>query len=204
MDRDSPNDGDDDPGGDEDSQSPDYVFDLEQPVAEYSGHTVALTDSQRLKVLRSIVGEQEVGTYEIYVGLSQTIRDYVDYGSLARSYDNLGTFWLCRGGPRTGRCAGTGSRSDISFKDYDWFVRNKPEAVRAVEYVFDHGGSLGQGVMHYYVDDDDAYFDGGYWPAYYYVGSVSCGGGHYHNKIKLAPDEYPSNWMEFELGAFLR
>lgn len=164
-----------------------FLYQIANPNYNYAGHTVDLNDSQYLKVLRSIFGEQEGGSFEIYVGLCQYIRDYIDYGSLPRSYDNLGEFWLIRGGTMP------------DYMNYEWFYYNVPDAIKAVEYVFHQGGSLAQGKMHFYVDDDDEALDGSYEAAYAVLVNASCGQFHYHDKIRLAPPDNPANWTEFNL-----
>ena len=166
-----------------------FLYEIEHPNTRYKGHTVDLTDSQYLKVLRSIFGEQEQGSYEIYVGLSQYIRDYIDYGTINRTYDNLGSFWLKRGG------------SLSSTYNLEWFKKNRPELIKAVDYVFKQGGSLAQRQLCFYVDDDDVAYNGGsYQAAHNRLIEASCGGGHEHDKIRLSPEENPSNWSEFNFG----
>lgn len=104
-----------------------FLYTIEYPDKNYKGHTVDLTDSQYLKVLCSIFGEQEQGSYELYVGLCQYIGDYIEYGSLPRTYDNLGNYWLKRGGTLSNE------------KNLQWFKDNHPEAIEAVDYVLKKG-----------------------------------------------------------------
>ncbi len=166
-----------------------FLVEIDHPDPDYKGHTVDLTDSQYLKLLRSVYGEQETGTFEIYVGLCQTIRDYIDYGSLSqRTYDSLGSFWILRGG------------SLPASKNTAWFIKNRPELIEAVEYVFGKGGSLAQRKTCFYIGDDDERYFGSYTAAYNRLVNVSCGENHPHDKVRLAPENWQSNWIEFSYG----
>ena len=159
---------------------------IDHPNSNYQGHTVELTADQYLKVARCVFAEQEGGDFAMYVGLCQYIRDYIDYGSLARSYDNLGSFWLTRGGKIS------------SSIDIEWLKQNKPEVIEAVDYVFGQGGSLAQNVMCYYYDDDDAAIQGSAEAANNHLMSVACGGNHYHDYVKTYVND--SEWTVFAFG----
>ena len=167
-----------------------FLRKIDHPDSSYKGHKVNLNESQYNKVCRSIYGEQEGGNYDMYVGLCQYIRDYIDYGTLNRTYDNLGSFWLKRGGDTS---------KVPSYKNTDWFRKNKPEVIKAVDYVFGQGGSLAQRIICYYYDDDDAAIQGSESAANYHLMNVSCGGGHQHDYVRTTVDA--SEWSVFAFRA---
>ena len=169
-----------------------YLYEIEHYNPDYSGHTVNLTESQYLKVCRSAYGEQEGGNYEMYVGLCQYIRDYIDYGSLKqRTYDSLGSFWLKRGGDTS---------KVPSYKNVSWFKENKSELIEAVEYVFGQGGSLAQKKQCFYYDDDDAALDGGESAALrVLINASGCWKKHsLHDTVKTVVDA--NEWSVFCYG----
>lgn len=171
------------------SKESDFLYTIPHPDPNYKGHAVSLNGEEYQKVLRSIFGEQEQGSFEMYVGLCQYIRDYIDYGKLKRTYSNLGSFWLKRGG-----------RIDSKYNT-EWFKQNKPEMIEAVDYVFSKGGSLAQRKMCFYVDDDDQALNGNnYEKAYKTLVNASCGKSHSHDKVRLSPASNPNNWSEFNFG----
>ena len=114
-----------------------FLISVPHPNPDYKGYAIQLTDSQRIKVARSIFGEMESSTYEGYVAFCQYIRDYEDYGHTDKKLDNLGTRWLTRGG----------TNDKIKNYDISWFEKNKPEVLRAIKYVFDEGNSAFQAVV---------------------------------------------------------
>ena len=164
-----------------------FVRTLKYPNASYKGHTVNLNSTEYVKVMRSIFGEVELGNFEMYVGLCQYIRDYIDFGHLARTYDNLGSFWLKRGG------------REHSDKSIEWFKQNHPEVVQAVDYVFKQGGSFAQAQMHYYYDDDDAKFNGSEEAANQRLIDASCKGGHEHQYLRVTINSNQWTVFSFEV-----
>ena len=164
-----------------------FVRALQYPDSSYKGHTVDLNDSEYVKVMRSIFGEVELGNFEMYVGLCQYIRDYIDFGHLNRTYENLGSFWLKRGG------------RVHSDKSIEWFKENHPEVVQAVDYVFKQGGSFAQAKMHYYYDDDDAKLRGSEEAADNALIQASCGGGHNHQYLRVTINSDQWTVFSFEV-----
>lgn len=122
-----------------------FLYSVANPVSEYSGHSVDLTDSEYMLVLWALYGEHHSGCFDEYVGFAQYLRDKVDYGSKAknRKYSNLGSNWIDSAGK---------SKNHLSLAE---FQQEHPAIIAAVDYVFKQGGSLAQAYMHYYLDDDD-------------------------------------------------
>ena len=122
-----------------------FLYDIEFPDPGYWGNEVALTEEQREKVLRAVVGEQGLcNTYEIYVGELQYIVDYVQYGDMPRTYDNIGEFWL-------------GSACSQRVEQYTLEeITACKTLMDAYHYVMDQGGRLFPHKMGGYWDDDDA------------------------------------------------
>ena len=161
-----------------------FLYDIDFPDPGYAGNTVELTGEQREKVLRAVVGEQGLyNTYEIYVGELQYIVDYVEYGNLPRTYDNIGEFWL-------------GSAYAQRVEQYTLEeITACQELMDAYSYVMDGGGRLFPHKMGGYWDDDDASgidtFEENV--------NRTCGGyeDHDHAWVTCRNEYYEDEWVRF-------
>lgn len=159
-----------------------FLYTLDCADAGYTGHPVSLTERQREKVLRALVGEQGMdNTFEIYVGSLQYIVDYIEYGTLARSYDNIGSFWL--------KSAAGARANHYSLST----IESNEALMEAYDYVMNQGGRLFQHVMGGYWDDDDAAgID-----TFQQNVRATCGGGHGHDWVTCVNENYANEWVRF-------
>ena len=159
-----------------------YLYDLNCADPGYSGHPVTLTDSQQEKVLRACVGEQGMDdTYETYVGMLQYIVDYVEYGSLPRTYKNIGYYWL------TSAYGAKASKYTLPE------IKQNAALMEAYDFVINQGGRLFQHKMGGYWDDDDA----AGWDSFSTNVKNTCGGGHDHEWITCVNPNEENEWVRF-------
>lgn len=161
---------------------PTYLYELEHADTGYIGHPISLTEAQREKVLRACVGEQGMGnTFEIYVGTLQYIVDYVEYGTLPRSYDNIGYYWV--------KSTYNSRVSRYTITD----IENNTELMEAYDFVINQGGRLFQHNMGGYWDDDDA----AGLDSFSTNVRNTCGGGHEHEWVTCVNPNESNEWVRF-------
>ena len=158
-----------------------YLHQLENPDPDYHGHAVELTETQRIKVLRALIGEQGYGnTFEIYVGMLQYIMDHNDYGRVGKSYDNIGSRWML---------------SAASNRAWRYSVADMEACqtlMDAYDFVIVQGGRLFQRALVGYWDDDDVGID-----SFAQNIAATCGGGHQHEWVDCVNASYTDEWVRY-------